>query len=390
MTDTRSNSANAIMMAGCPDINDTIYHRIRHWVPDTVVYLQIANQSVTERTLILRDIEMERARGLQSIDVVSCPAEFEPVGGLSGDRETANAQAAAECLIRAGVKRVWVDATLPYLFAHHLIERGIEVCLDPDLGVEERRRKDEQEIAWLREAQAATESAIRLACEMIAHADVAGDGTLNVGGEVLTSERVRSEVDVHLMKLGYRNQVSIIAGGPTGSDCHDVGSGPLRTGEPVIVDIFPRNISTRYNGDCTRTVVHGEVSDTLRAMHAAVVAAKQAAIATTRAGVTGEQVHEQTVRVIKEHGFAFGLPTDEQGDDYCAMVHGTGHGIGLAVHEPPILNVGGPELVAGDAITIEPGLYRRDLGGIRVEDMVIVTDEGCENLNALPESLEWK
>ena len=124
-------------------------------------------------------------------------------------------------------------------------------------------------------------------------------------------------------------------------------------------------------------------------MHAAVVAAKAAGCAAVRPGATGQQVHEATIAVIREHGFSIGLPGDDDPDSYSAMVHGTGPGIGLEVHEPPLLDFGGPALVVGDALTVEPGVYSRAIGGVRVEDMVVVTEDGCENINRLPEGLEW-
>ncbi len=192
------------------------------------------------------------------------------------------------------------------------------------------------------------------------------------------------------MDKGYTNPGSIVAGGPIGADCHHIGSGLLRTGQGVIIDIFPQNRTTLYYGDCTRSVVHGTVSAELARMHAAVVAAKAAGIAAARPGVTGEAVHEATIAVIRQHGYATSLPTDAEPDSYCAMVHGTGHGIGLEVHEPPLLDRGGPELIDGDVVTVEPGLYCRALGGIRVEDMVVVTADGCRNLNRLPEGLDWQ
>ena len=161
------------------------------------------------------------------------------------------------------------------------------------------------------------------------------------------------------------------------------------TGQPVIVDVFPKNRTTLYNGDCTRTVVHGQISEQLQKMHHAVVEAKRAGEGAIRAGVTGQTVHEAVIARIREGGFDVGLPPADAADDYCAMVHGTGHGVGLDVHEPPLLDFKGPELVVGDALTVEPGVYCNSVGGIRVEDMVIVTEDGCENLNRLPQGLDW-
>ena len=234
-----------------------------------------------------------------------------------------------------------------------------------------------------------TEAAMRMACEMIARSVAGADGILQWEGTELTSERVRSEIDIFLMKQGYATVPSIVACGPDGADCHELGSGPIRTEQPVIVDIFPCDRATGYNGDCTRTVVHGEISETLKKMHSAVSDAKQAGQNATRAGVTGEQVHQSVIDQIVAHGYQIGIPGDAEPDDYCAMVHGTGHGIGLDVHEPPLLDFKGPELVVGDALTIEPGLYCKAIGGIRVEDMVIVTRDGVENLNKLHEGLQW-
>lgn len=383
-------NAPALILAGIPYTNAAIYHRIRFAVVDPVVYLEFPTDTGRSSLLICRNIEMDRARQHARVDAVACPADFPPQGGLSGDRETATAQAAAECLRRRGIAEVIADRSLPLIYSDMLRRAGIAATCDLELGVIDRRCKDEQEIAWLREAQSVTEAVMADACRLIARAEARSDGVLVHQGEPLTSERVRAMIDHWLIDRGYSNPAAIVAGGPDGGDCHNLGSGPLRTGQPVIVDIFPRNQQTLYNGDCTRTVVHGDVPDAIRHMHAAVRRAKQAAIAAVRAGVTGESVHLATIEAIRSAGYAVGLPTPDAPADYCSLPHGTGHGVGLDVHEPPLLDLKGPELLVGDAVTVEPGLYRRDLGGVRVEDMVVVTASGCVNLNTLPEGLDWR
>ncbi len=383
LSDMPANSAT--IMAGVPATNAALFHAIRFNVGDPVALIRVGDRS----TLILRDIEMHRARQHARADDIACPANFEPEQGLSGDRETATAQSAAEFLERQGVRSVVADRTLPLIFAEMIRQRGIEVACDIEMGVVQRRAKDAEEVAFLRKAQSVTEDAVRLACEMIAQARVNDDGCLLHDGQPLTSERVRTAVDIFLLNQGFEPRPAIIAGGPQGADCHDIGSGPLRTGEPVIVDIFPKDRSTGYNGDCTRTVVHGTISDVVNRMHTAVAEAKRSGIQATRAGVTGEAVHQAVIAKIREPGFQIGLPAESAPDDYCGMVHGTGHGVGLDVHEPPLLDFKGPELVAGDAVTIEPGLYSKAVGGIRIEDMVIVRADGCESLNELPEGLSW-
>lgn len=380
----------ATVMAGIPATNKSLFHKLRFSVGDPTSWIELKGANSERKTvLILRDIEMARAKRKVAVDAVHCPADFAPDAGLSGDRETATAQSVAECLKRHGIKSVTADRTLPLIFAEMIRKEGLEVRCDTELGVNERRSKDEQEIGWLREAQKVTEQCVEMACRFVAASTANGDGVLQHEGAALTSERVRQAIDVWLLERGYANPKSIVAGGPTGADCHDYGCGKLHTGQPVIIDIFPSNRSTNYNGDCTRTVVHGEISEQLAKMHKAVVAAKAAATKACRAGVTGESVHEATVSTIKEHGFEYGLPSADASDSYCALTHGTGHGIGLDVHEPPLLDYKGPELVVGDALTIEPGLYSKSCGGIRVEDMVIVTANGCESLNSISEGLDW-
>jgi len=385
-----SQTETAVIMAGVPQANATLYHRIHFSVVDPVVYLRVpADDGQCRSILILRDIEMGRARRQARVDRVACPADYAPEEGLSGDRETATAQAAAECLRRAGVTRVMGDRTLPLIFAEFIRRAGITLDCDLQLGAVDRRSKDEQEVELIRQAQRTTEAAMEMACGLIASAQALGDGVLVRDGEPLTAERVRAAIDHWLVDRGYSNPPSIVAGGPRGADCHDIGQGELRTGQPVIVDIFPRNRDTLYNGDCTRTVVHGDVSEEIARMHAAVCKAKAAAMAAVRSGVTGEAIHRATTEQVKRDGYEVGLPSEESPDSYCAITHGTGHGVGLDVHEPPLLDFKGPELVAGDVVTLEPGLYRKDLGGVRVEDMVVVTENGCENLNQLHEGLQW-
>ena len=380
----------ATLLAGVPAVNATLFHRTRLNVGDPAAIIETVENGQSFSTFIVRDIEMDRARRCVKADRVACPADYAPQGGLSGDRETATAQAVAEFLRRASVQRVIADRTLPLIFSYHIQEAGIAVEYDEELGVRNRRSKDEQEIEWLAEAQSVTEGAMRMACEMVARADVRSDGVLLVDAEPLTSERVRTAIDIWLLERGFTNPGAIVAGGSQGGDCHALGSGELRTGESVIVDIFPCSRETHYNGDCTRTVVHGEVSQRTAQFHAAVVAAKAAGIAATGIGVPGEDVHKATIDVIRAHGFEIGLPPEGAPLSYATMPHGTGHGVGLNVHEPPLLDFGGPPLVVGDALTIEPGIYCYEFGGVRIEDMVIVTEEGCRNLNTLSEGLCWK
>lgn len=378
----------ARLLAGIPSENSALFHRVRFGVGDPAAWIQFSEGPPQSTLFIVRDIEVDRARSAVKVTRVAAPAEFAPSGGLSGDRATATAQAVAECLKRNGAKQVTTDRTLPYIFAWHIQQLGIALAYDAEMGVRERRVKDAQEIQWLQRAQNVTEDAVLMACETIARATAAGDGTLMHAGSTLTSERMRQMISVYLLERGFSNHHdSIVASLPQSADCHERGSGPLKTGEAVIIDIFPQDLSTRYWGDCTRTVVHGQASDAMLKMHAAVIDAKRAAIAALITGATADAVHAATKQTLAAHGYPFARG---EISDKPVLPHGTGHGVGLEVHEPILLDDNGGTLMAGEVLTVEPGLYSRNFGGVRVEDMLVVQDDAPKNLNRLPEGLTWK
>lgn len=382
------NAPRTTVLAGLSSSNATLYHRIRFLAPDSSVILDFADGS---STYIVRDIEMDRARGAVRTDRVCCAADFTPEGGLSGDRDTALAQAAAECLRQSGESSVTVERTLPYLYAHFIQQAGIAIEYSADFGVAERRAKDCGEIEHLRHAQKVTGDAITFACRTIANATPDKDGILHADGTVLTSERVRAMITAFLIEQNFSNSHdSIVVTIPHVADCHHFGAGPLKADLPVIVDIFPMDNATRYCGDMTRTVVNGTPSDDLVRMHATVCEAKAAGCAALKAGTTGEAVHLATAAVIEANGFSMVRGDARHDVSVPTMRHGTGHGIGLEVHEPILLDHGGGEILENEIFTVEPGLYSSTLGGVRVEDMVLATKDGHEILSPLHEGLDWK
>lgn len=384
-------SESAFVLGGVPATNMNVRHRIQFSVGDSVFYIHLPwGDGESRSVLLVRDIEMDRARKLACADEIGCAADYVPEGGLSGDRDTALAQAGAECLSRNGISHVRTDNSLPMIFTAHLREAGIEVEYDPQLAVLDRRTKSEEELAHLREAQSVTEEAMEFTCGMICAATPAAEGVLRDGDTVLTSELVRQRITSFLIGKNCSNHHdSIVVTVPHVADCHHHGTGPLQTGLPVIVDIFPRVNATGYWGDCTRTAVNGEPSPEIAQMHAAVVKAKADAIAALRVGTTGDEVHQATVASITGSGYVMGLPPADAGDGFISMRHGTGHGIGLDVHEPILLSDGGGEILANEVFTVEPGLYSAKFGGVRVEDMVAVTEAGPVNFNRIPDHLDW-
>ena len=378
----------AKVLAGVPAVNMTLFHRIQFSVGDSAFFTQLPNGKTI---LLVRDIEMDRAKRLARADEIGCASDFAPEGGLDGDRDTALAQAGAECLRQAGVKEVQVDRTLPFLFANEIQKSGIQLEYDSDFGMLERRVKSDEELQHLREAQKATEGAMEMACSLIARAPADSGGVLQHDGMPLTSERVRQLISRFVLDHDCTTlHDSIVVTIPHVADCHHFGTGPLHKDLPVIVDIFPTHNHTHYCGDCTRTVVNGDPSDVIRDMHACVLKAHQAGCEALRPETTGQAVHEAVGEIIRAGGYHMGQPPDDADEEYIGMRHGTGHGIGLDVHEPILLANGGEKIMVNEVFTVEPGLYSAKYGGVRVEDMVAVTATGRENFNTLHSGLDWK
>ena len=383
------------LIAGISDQNMTLYHRTQFAAGDpSALLIQMGEQDrIMHQVFIVRDIEADRARTCFATSTdkdVFCPADLVGANELSVDREIATGQAIAQWLKDNDANEIWLERSTPIVYQKVLSDYGINTYCDPTWQADARRSKSEQELQYLKAAQGVTEQAMLQACRTIANAKADPDGQLKVDGQMLTSERLAAMIDSWLLPLGYVDSNSIIAGGLQGADCHNRGTGPLRTGQPIIIDIFPRDKQSHYYGDCSRTVVHGKIPTIVSEMHHCVVKAKHAATLVVAGGKTGSDVHHACMKVIHSNGFKSGPFQPGSALDEIAMTHGTGHGVGLSLHEAPLLVDNGPKLLIGDVITIEPGLYCRTVGGVRVEDMVAVTEDGCETFNALPEGLDWK
>jgi Xaa-Pro aminopeptidase len=215
----------------------------------------------------------------------------------------------------------------------------------------------------------------------IQEASVDADGQLVYQGEPLTSERVKQAIEITLLEHGCGLDETIVACGQQAADPHNRGSGPLQANEPIIVDIFPRDKSTGYHSDMTRTFCKGEPSETLREWYDLTEEALAAALAAVAPDNTGGDVHAAACEVYEDAG----LPTFRSDPaTEVGFIHSTGHGVGLDVHERPRLSTDGGDLVPGQVITVEPGLYDPKVGGVRIEDIVIVTEDGYENITEYP------
>jgi Xaa-Pro aminopeptidase len=332
--------------------------------------------------LLVSGLEYGRATASSDAETVARFADYDYQERVAEAGRTAGrAAVVAEFLADRDVDSVAVPPTFPVGTADGLRDAGLRVTVDgEDTVTRIRAVKTDAEVAHIRRAQRANERAMAAAESLLSAATVV-DGVLAEDGEPLTSERVRRAIELALVEQGCALDETIVACGADAADPHERGSGPLRADEPIVVDIFPRDKETRYHADMTRTFLKGEPSPTLREWFDLTDEARRAALDAIEPGVTGEAVHHAACAVYEAAGLPT-LRTDRSAER--GFIHGTGHGVGLDVHELPRLASDGDELEPGNVVTVEPGLYDPAVGGVRIEDLVVVTADGYENLTEYP------
>jgi Xaa-Pro aminopeptidase len=288
---------------------------------------------------------------------------------------------------RFGLENVSVPTTFPVAVADHLRANGIELKADRELFITRRRVKNEAELAGIRRAQRAAEGAMAAARELFRAAEQRNGG-LVVKGEPLTCERVKLAVEQVFSEHGVFADEFIVSHGPQTAVGHDMGSGPIAPDEPICLDLFPRDRESGCYADMTRTFVVGEPSEELREYHKLCREALDRSVAAIKPGIPGKDVNRLACDVFEEHGFQTLLSKQPGEVLKDGFYHSLGHGVGLEVHEEPALGRGPGELVAGDVLAVEPGLYRSGYGGCRLEDLVRVTEDGAEKLTDYPYDLE--
>jgi Xaa-Pro aminopeptidase len=374
----------AILLYGDSYRNPVILWRTGFVAPDPVVYLEAGGKG----TLLVSALEIGRARKEARVEAVRAYDDFDfGRRNREGGEGHAYAGMIVALLAEAGVQRVRVQSEFPVALARAVEAADVEVIADAQLFAAERRHKREDELADIQRSQAAAQAGLTQAREMLRAAEVR-DGKLYHGGEPLTSAMVSSAIEVELLQHGCAApEGTIVAGGAAAADPHVSDSGHLGAGEGVIVDIYPQHKATRYYGDITRTFVAGTPDPEWLRMYDAVKDAHGVALAALRAGANGRDVHLAVCRLLYEAGYGT-LVEGFKREGVPAMIHGTGHGVGLEVHEAPRVSDVDVELLDGDVVTIEPGLYSERYGGVRLEDTVVLTGDGYRNLTDYP--MDWK
>lgn len=360
------------------DIDADMLYASRFWAPDPFIFLEHKGK----RTLVLTDLEIGRGRREATAD------EFVPFNKIEREIQGNSKKAPpyekvlARFLKQRGVRSAIVPANFPLRFAQELERERIRLRATNGQFWPERETKSDNEIKKIEQALRITEIGLKRAIEVLKQSTIGRDKKLRWTGKVLTSERLRAEIDTAILHHGGMPIGTIVAGGDQACDPHDRGSGPLFANSLIILDVFPRDAKSGYYGDITRTVLRGRASEAQRNLWQTVKDGQSLALKRIRAGVDGRTIHQAVRDLFTQRGY----PTEVRKGKNVGFFHGTGHGLGLEVHDYPRLQK--VVLKERQVLTVEPGLYYPGLGGVRHEDVVVVTKSGCRILSRFPKQLE--
>ncbi|MBP8962064.1 MAG: aminopeptidase P family protein [Opitutaceae bacterium] len=326
---------------------------------------------------VLGALELGRARKESAFDkVLPLETYLQRARKRWPDRKPGPAEVVALVAAEFRVKNFYIPDDFPAGLATRISQLGVGLTIVTDAIFPEREVKTPREIAAIREGNRCSAAGLAAAERLLRASKVKGRQLLH-DGKPLTSERLRRAIEVACLEAGSLSHGTIAAGGDQACDPHCVGHGPLRANELIVVDVFPRVQTTGYHGDMTRTFLRGRASDAQRALVEAVRAAQFGAMQSIRAGVNGRDIHRGVIAEFEQRGYA----TRHTAKGSVGFFHGTGHGLGLAVHELPRMSTVDHTLLKDSVVTVEPGLYYPGLGGCRIEDVVQVTARGAKQLS---------
>ena len=376
---TKTTDARNIVMIAASEADANLYYATRFIAPDAFAFVQIGG----EKTLLMSDLEVDRARQQAKVQHVLSTSRLAADYAKRHGKKPSYLDLIEDFLKSKKIREVTVPGNFPAEFLDPLRARGFLVTFQSDPFFPERTLKPPTEVQAITNAIRKTEAAVTKAIETI-RKSVIKKGKLYSNGKLLTAEAIKKIINVHLMENDCIASHSIVACGLDGVDPHNEGSGTLYANQSIIMDIFPRDSKTRYFADLTRTVVRGKAPAKLKKMFEAVREGQEIAFSLIRDGAEGSEIHGKIHKRFEELGF----PTGEVNGRMQGFFHGTGHGLGLEIHEAPRISISKNILKAGHVVTVEPGLYYADAGGIRLEDVVLVTKTGCTNLTRIPKVLE--
>lgn len=374
-----------------PDVliySDTVRSpELRHEVPVSIGDPFLYAEHDGKRHIVVSALEMPRLDGLGF--------ELHPYEDFGADDLRRSGMSWLEiddeitlrAVVALGIEQATVPGSFPLQLGDKLRAKGVDLLPDQNFFVERRRVKSADELAGIRRAQTAAEAGMTAARDLLRRATQNGKG-LQVDGEPLTSERIRNAISQAFLAHDATGDSFIVSHGSQSAIGHHMGAGQIEAGEPIVIDLWPRDNESACCADMTRTYVVGDIPDELLEWHRLCKEALDRAVEDLRPGVTGKSVYEGSCEIFEAAGYPT-QRTKEQGRPLEeGFFHSLGHGVGLDVHELPVLGiVGHEELRSGEVFAVEPGLYRPGFGGCRLEDLLLVTEHGAEKLTSFPYEL---
>jgi Xaa-Pro aminopeptidase len=373
----KQNTKTHLIVAASEHDADMLY-ATHFFAPDAFILLEQNGK----RTLVLSDLEIDRGRKQARADEFLPYSEFEKEVQGKSKKAPPYEKVLAHFLTKRKVRSAVVPANFPLGFARELESRKIRLQPTNGLFWPEREAKTEAELRLMRRALEITEAGMQRGFEVLRRSKPGKAQKLEWSGAVLTSEILRAEIDTAVLRAGGLPANTIVAGGDQACDPHERGHGPLKANSLIIIDIFPRSAASGYYGDLTRTVVRGRAKDAQRRLWETVNEGQALALKKMKPGVDGLKLHLEIKQFFTDQGF----PTEIRDGKQTGFFHGTGHGLGLEIHEHPRFQK--TIFKTGQVLTVEPGLYYPGLGGVRTEDVVAITKRGIRMLSRCENHLE--
>jgi len=374
---TKTKPITRLIVASSDHDPDMLY-ATRMFVPDPFIFLEQNGK----RTIVLSDLEIDRGRKQAQADEILPYSQFEREVQGKARKAPAFEKVLSHFLVKRRVHSALVPDNFPLRFAEELADFNIRVQSANGLFWPEREAKTEEELRLMRRALSITEKGLARAMEVLAACKARRGKRLDWFGRVLTSEILRAEIDSAILRAGGLPANTIVAGGDQACDPHERGSGPLFADSLIILDVFPRDAASGYYGDLTRTVVRGRASAEQRKLWETVREGQALALKKMKPGVDGLTLHNEVKQLFTDRGF----PTEVRAGGQVGFFHGTGHGLGLEIHEFPRFQK--TIFKKDQVLTVEPGLYYPGLGGVRLEDVAVVTSTGNRMLSRFEKRLE--
>lgn len=373
-------SEDLLLVADSEHDADLLY-AVRVFVPDPFIYLRLNGRC----HVVLNDLELDRvrrqARHCRVLSLSKILASLRKKGVENADLP----RVIREVLDQHGVRKVVIPARFPVGLARQLRRLKVKLKIRENSLFPRRELKTADEVRKISAALMMAEVGMAEAVQMLKASKIGRGRKLIHRGLRLTSERLRAVIDTAVLQAGGQASHTIVAGGSQACDPHEEGHGPLHANEPIIIDIFPRSQRTGYFGDISRTFVKGKATESVRRIHQVVARGQELAISRLEAGIPAKKVHEAVQHYFEREGFK----SSRKGGRMVGFFHGTGHGVGLEIHEAPRISENSADtLRTGHVVTIEPGLYYPEIGAVRLEDMILIRGRNARNLTRFEKHLE--